>query len=278
MLTSQLFELWGIDDEILLHSCQDHGSGSAVVLGGSLADNMGTPVSDIDVYCFSDATRPDGQHAFRRLNERVVHIHTVNRTTLGSLGGPLWQLLDEPQCLDGVPVLPPTTLSDLHALQAGRALYDDGTLEQLRVDSGSDLLGSYLVLRNLVRTRRLLQRLKDGPGAPAKVCVRGVLEATTDTCLAAIGLVNPNPKWRVELLSRAPSSRPDTRWTDAMVEALRAGAPDDPAGQLALAGECLADVFEEPTVRLLVAQRAGTQLLSLMDDVRKALPLARNPL
>jgi hypothetical protein len=279
MLTNQLFELWGIDDRILLHTCQDDGLGSAVVLGGSLADNMGTPGSDIDLYCFSDATQPADQHTFLRLNERVVHVHAVDLTRLRALGSLLWQMLDESQDLVRVPVVSPTTLSDLHALNAGRALHDDGSLEQLRVDSGSDLLGSYLLLRNLVRTRELLQRVRYDADVPTKVWVRGLSESTTDSYLAAIGLVNPNPKWRIELLSRAPSSRPDARWTSAMVESLRDGAAEFPAGLpglLAVAEECLVDVFEEPIVRLLVAERTSAQLLSLMDEARKDLTMARD--
>jgi hypothetical protein len=208
MLTDQVIEQHDLDTAAILAEVHRLLGACEVLLGGSLADDLGTMGSDIDLYCFPDRPDPDvrrpivTQCAGVTLELHVVDWEALAEDDLSALIVP-----SEPPPPSQWPLLSPQHLRQLHALHRDRALRAGPITADARRRSGADLLHIHVGLRAALTVGALADDLEvlDGPenDYARLYCARLAVESAIDAALATLDLVNPNPKWRLLLASRA---------------------------------------------------------------------------
>ncbi|HZB32339.1 MAG TPA: nucleotidyltransferase domain-containing protein [Streptosporangiaceae bacterium] len=210
MLTEQLFEYWNVDQDTLVGTVRDIVGDADLLLGGSLADDLGNEGSDIDVYCFMMKDAPWSGPRLAECGNATLELHVVDIRAATHTAGSLLPLVtdDNPPPSQEWPLLSGGTLRLLHALYRDRRLNaETGSAEWLRRHTGADLLHIHLALRATTTAAALAEDV-DLLTAPeqrwsALYCARLAVESALDAALASAGLINPNPKWRVPLALQA---------------------------------------------------------------------------
>jgi Nucleotidyltransferase domain len=210
VLTEQLFEYWNVDQDTLVGAVRDIVGDADLLLGGSLADDLGNEGSDIDVYCFMMKEAPWSGPRLAECANATLELHVVDvRAATRMVGSLLPLVMDEnaPPSQEW-PLLSGAALRLLHALYRDRRLIaETGSAEWLRWHTGADLLHIHLALRATMTAAALAEDvdLLAGPEQrwSALYCARLAVESALDAALASAGLVNPNPKWRVPLALQA---------------------------------------------------------------------------
>jgi hypothetical protein len=210
VLTDQLFEQWNVDAADLVRIMQGAVGDADLFLGGSLADDLGTEGSDIDLYCFVTEDPPWTGPRVARYGPASIELHVVDVRQAAERVGSLLPLLlaEEPPPPQQWPLLTGGDIRLLHALYRDRRLHSgSGGAEWLRRQTGADLLHIHLALRATITAAALARDVASlvGPeqGWTALYCARLAVESALDAALATCGLVNPNPKWRVLLALQA---------------------------------------------------------------------------
>jgi hypothetical protein len=277
MHLNHILEAANVDTDTLTARARAAGCRGALVVGGSLADGLGTELSDVDLVAFEpSADGPDdgqrvaiSRHQWGRL---TVDLHRVAVPTLVRICAPYREHLlaapDRP-----LPRLPYEILVLLHAIHAGLPIAEQPRVAELADTVGADLFPALLGLRAL---GSFLHHYRDGRQLrallltrPALAAGRGAAEAAADAALALSGRVNPNPKWRVLLLENAARDpRSDLlAWSDLLDVIMDPASAGDAGAVLAIAAGAagavaerteLAIYHEAGQVRALAAETAGT--------------------
>jgi hypothetical protein len=211
MMTEQLFEYWNVDQETIAARVVDLVGPCDILLGGSLADDLGGLRSDVDIYCFQSGPPKHREHFQSvRCEQATLEIYTVDIQTAPRMTGDLRPLILEPHPIPPHkwPLLSAHGIRILYALFRDRILRQEtNAAEQLRTKVGADLLHICVALRS---TSVAVSLAEDAASltAPdetwcALYCARLAVESALDAALAASGMPHPNPKWRVPLASRA---------------------------------------------------------------------------
>jgi hypothetical protein len=242
-----------------------------VLLGGSLADDLGTIGSDVDLYCFRAGVGPP--HRFPLLTscaDANLELHVVDVAAEAGSPDDLRPLLTDPQprAPRQWPLLSPQRFRQMHALYRGRALHAEGPAELARRAWGADLVHLYAGLRATLTAGTLAEDLVAFPGpeyATARLyCARLSVESAIDAALATCALVNPNPKWRLLLASRARLVEDGFPDPDRLLGALFPHPAElDGAVQhcLEVAAECLRLVLADGILSRFPAVRAAAELV-----------------
>lgn len=208
-MTSQLLELWGVDDGALVDTARKAVGSCDVYLGGSLADDVGTITSDIDLYCFVDrqSTAARVPSIVTRTRGTVIECHIVFAHDYLQYGESFKDILTGPDDPARMPYPSPADLRCMHALYRDRALASGSSAESVRRNTASDLTHIYVALRSAISCESsaedALAMLDVGEYWNALYSARLVAEFALDTALAVAGEFNPNPKWRMSLAERA---------------------------------------------------------------------------
>lgn len=279
MQLAHLMEAADLDVEALAEQARRAGCRGPLVIGGSLADGLGTALSDIDLMCFepsADAV-PGAQrvsvsrHRWGRLD---VDLHRVDVPTLVDICAPYRaHLLAAPA--RPVDRLPHDIFVLMHALHSGIPVDGTADLEELADLTGTDLYPTLLGLRalgillNHWRDARQFEEL--ALGRPALVAARSAVEAAADAALAMAGRVNPNPKWRIVQLQRAARD-PRTQassWSGLIDGIIDPQAVGGPRAVLATAVSVAADLAAGSELALY--HEAALVLAQVEGDRRPAL-------
>jgi hypothetical protein len=210
VLTGLLFEQWGVDTGWVAGIARDAVGPWDFFLGGSLADDLGSVTSDIDVYCFTRGVPAGRRTVSGGAGRPVVELHVVDVAPETRTSDSLVPLVTSAVPLPPAewPVLTGTAFRALHALQRDRVLsIEDGAAEAMRAALGADILPLYVALRASVAAVALLGEAASRPAAEspwhALYRARAGVESAVDAALAAGGTVCPNPKLRLTLARRA---------------------------------------------------------------------------
>lgn len=269
MKTDDLFEQWGIDAELLAEVVFGDEPAELAVIGGSLADDLGTASSDVDVFVVSKrfASWPfqavsSGLRVGELTHRRVgVHVHVIPADDVVLAGHDLMRLLNAGPVLRRLGDYTPQQLAVLHALRAGLPIAGQPGLARVQTDSACDLLPLVLALRALLsfhaftRERDELTAAADQWSAAA--ANRARTEAAVDALLAVLRYANPNPKWRLQLVQRAVRHG---RWPvelDATAWALFPTAGADPAESARVADACVSAALADPLIASYASDLRG---------------------
>lgn len=211
MLTDQLFETWNIDTEMLVRAARSVAPDGDVLFGGSLADDLGTVLSDIDLYHFSPGpAAATSTPRVLKLGEVFIELHSVDVDAPGDALPDLRHLLlsDCSAAAENLPLISGRTMRMLYALYCDRRLSGDGkAAESLRRRTGADLLHVHVTLRSVLTATALVDDVRTLNTPEHRYtclyCARLLAEAALDALLATRGLMHPNPKWRLMLAERA---------------------------------------------------------------------------
>lgn len=207
-------------DELTERRCRDLDGLRAVaaaevgdvpmVVGGSLADNLGHAESDIDVYCFvavgETELRPVVSSDGLRMDLHLAPPSVVEEARL--LG---YALLAEPSTYE-FEGSRDCCLAPLHALACGVPLHRANEVAALRLRSRADLVSFHFATAALNAFGWLAAEAVALYGEVDEVTellalVRAT-EAAIDAALGAAGRACPNPKWRFALVSSCGPSFP----------------------------------------------------------------------
>jgi hypothetical protein len=269
VLTEQVFEQHNIDPIAILAEVHRLLGPCEVLLGGSLADDLGTMGSDIDLYCFPPRSDPQVRRPMvTSCFGTTLELHVVDWEALADEDLSTLIIPSEPPSPQHWPLLSPQRFRQLHALHRDRALQAGPITDRARRRSGADLLHVYVGLRAAITVGALAEDLVVLDGAEndyARLyCARLAVESAMDAALATLDLINPNPKWRLLLASRArflDSLFPDP---EKLLPALfpRVEQPDrELAVCLAAASECLRLVEYDGVLRRFPAVRSCAALV-----------------
>ena len=272
MRTDHLFEYWNTDSAEVLNAVVDHLGPCDVFIGGSLADDLGTTTSDIDLYCFVRSEERGPQPPVNlTCGEARLEVYVVNVAEAGaSRGDSLRRLIAEnpPVPPSQFPLLSPQRLRQLHALYRDRALRAGAVAEEMRVSLAPDLLHIYASVRATLAAGALAEGLLTGANQgdifPRLYHARLIAELAIDAALATHELVNPNPKWRLHLSERAALENPHFPPHGRILGALfpEISVPEQAISQcLALAAECMRLVAGEGTLRRFPAVTESVELI-----------------
>lgn len=210
MITQDIFEIWNIDTDLITDEVIRLVGPCDIFLGGSLADDLGTMKSDIDVYCFrEDGNTTTTFPVISRVGDVILEIYTVNVNAEFSEYESLKPLIveDVPPAPQRWPLLSPQRFRQMHALYRNRGLKEGKCSDFARHILAADLLHIYVALRAMLSVGTLtedLSTLTDPENAAARLyCARMIVENSIDAALATRELVNPNPKWRLRLARKA---------------------------------------------------------------------------
>lgn len=229
MRLDHILEVANTDQAGLILNARSHRCDGPLVIAGSLADGLGTALSDVDIAAFGTAWHGRCSHSVMTVERHhwgslVVDLLRVDESAFRKTCAPIREhLLRAPR--EPIPRVQYEVLVLLHALQAGQPITDAGVLDELKDAVGSDLYPMLTVLRALsgfLTHNRDSDQLRElGLERAARASARYALEAVVDAALAAVSEVNPNPKWRVLLMERA-ARRADGGWLpwNSMAEAL----------------------------------------------------------
>lgn len=263
MQLDHILEAAGLDEERVVEHARREGATGPLVVAGSLVDGLGMRLSDVDLVCFDRRSRlrPHEMVAVqhRQWGRLTVDLHSVNVTTFRTICAPYreWLLAAPAEPIGRIPY---DALVLLHALHSGRPLDGGAELDELRTAVGSDLYPMLLALRALGRflhcRRDAGQLLQLGLERAGLAAARNAVEAVTDAALAAVGAVNPHPKWRVPLVHRAARDAAAS-WLPwgQLQEALFADGPGT-QGLLAVADTVAAAVAEYSPLAMYWESRA----------------------
>ncbi|WP_431936245.1 nucleotidyltransferase domain-containing protein [Micromonospora sp. RP3T] len=208
-MTELVLEHWGVDPEQIVAGARHEVGDADLYLGGSLADDLGSPDSDIDLYCFVES----GGSGTRRLQLTgyapvVLELHVVDVNQELATGVSLAPFVIEADPLPPArwPILSGTAFRAFHALFYDRPLAPPtGPADRMRSGLGTDLLPIYVVLRSALAASSLdrqADRRATESTLSAVHCARLGVEAALDAALATAGAVSANPKWRLTLARR----------------------------------------------------------------------------
>jgi len=210
MLTEQLFEQWNFDHEMIVGKVHAVLGPCDIFIGGSLADDLGTSGSDVDLYCFLEDAPVDVRRPLvTECGDASLELHVVEvAAAIGqteSLASLVVDAADLPP--HQWPLLSPQELRRLHALYRDRGIYRAvGAAESFRRAAAPDLLHLYVALRALLTCVSLAEDVGALVASEerwsALYCSRLAVESALDAALASRGMVNPNSKWRVPLAQR----------------------------------------------------------------------------
>ena len=272
MHLNHLLEQTNVDVELLTTHARREGCRGFLVVGGSLADGLGTPLSDVDLMCFEPSAEgfPTEQRVSivrRRWGSLTVDLHRVAAPSLTEICVPYRRhVLDVPDRPLGR--LPYDILVLLHSLHSGIPITDPAEVAGLADAVGADLLPILLGLRGL---NSFLLHYRDGRqfialrlDRPTLVAARSAVEAAADAALAMSGRLNPNSKWRMILLDNAArEARPHLLPWNELAESIMRPAVGDAPSVLRLAASAAGVVAEETELamyhegRLVRALAAG---------------------
>lgn len=262
MKIDDLFEHWGIDGDSIADAVFDaRPKRELVVVGGSLADELGSTRSDVDVHVITDALdtwplRPItssllvGEFTSKGV---AIHVHVVAERDVHVAGHDLLRLLADSSVIRRLGDYSRQQIALLHALRAGIAIAGRDVLPRIQTDSACDLLPLMLALRALLSfnafesDRDELLARGDTWGATAASRLRA--EAAVDALLATLDYANPNPKWRIPLLRRAVRHG---RWPFDLDDTVRALFPrhegESSSTSSSLPDQCVAEALRHPLV------------------------------
>jgi hypothetical protein len=266
MLTSQLFEQWDVDVELLVRQVHARVGPGAVYIGGSLADDLGNDGSDADLFCFTEAHSGDAPAASTfHVGGAVVDLRVVSGPFSAGPNESLLPLVLGPpdMAVADLPLLPAGSFQMLHALYRDRVLHPDVVAEAARTAYASDLLHLYTAVHSTLACAALADDLIAQRGSgdldAAIYSARLACEVAIDAALATEGLVTVNPKWRFTLLQKAgmQSGMPPAHLT-------RRGLFPDPSDGVAALRTCL------QAAQANVAHTLSDITLARLDLVRDA--------
>ena len=259
MRTDQLFEQWNTDTSAIMAETIKRIGPCDVFIGGSLADHLGTAGSDVDLYCFRATeaqTSPFPIHT--TCGDARLELYIVNVNSAMSGDSSLRSLVTDnpPPAPHRWPLLSPQRFRQMHALYRDCALSAGEASSAARVALAPDLLHIYAGLRAILNAGALAEDLlmhDCAERAPTRLyCARLLAESAIDAALSTQELVNPNPKWRLQLASRAGFTDPRFPETDRLLHALFPDISDAEkaiAQCLAIAADCLHLVVAEGSLR-----------------------------
>ena len=210
MMTESVLEQWGVDGEQIVAAARQEVGEGDLYLGGSLADDLGTPSSDVDLYCFVP-TGGSGRRRVELVGHRAVmlELHVVDVGHELSTADSLVPLvtMPEPPPPGHWPFLTGASFRAFHALLCDRPLAaDHGAAERMRGTLGVDLLPIYVALRASSAASSLALEAAQMAAADSILsalhCARSAVELALDAALAAVGSVSANPKSRLTLARR----------------------------------------------------------------------------
>jgi hypothetical protein len=267
VILDELVEALGGDRDVLRAAVVAEVGDLPMVVGGSLADDLGHANSDVDVYCFvgeaEPVTPPRSPASSPGLDVHVVPIDILDRGA--AFGG---DLLARPSAYDGAGIAD-DLLTVLHALAAGTPLHRADEVAALRLHAQADLVAFHFAAAALDAFSWLAAEASallgeaDGPTGLATL-VRAA-EAGVDASLGAAGRACPNPKWRFALVAAVAASFPVP--VDRVVATLlpgRAGLANPTAAVLSTIRATVTHAVDHPLLRpTAVADRARAALVEL---------------
>lgn len=282
MIADQVFELCNVDADAVT----DHVTGLIgacdIFLGGSLADDLGTVNSDIDLYCFRmGSEEPDPLPIISPCGDAMLELHVATVDAERAKSDSLQALIvdDDPPPPQLWPLISPQRFRQMHALYRDRALRAGEPSQTARRALAADLLHIYAALRATLTAGILTEDLLMFQGSEHTTarlyCARLVVENSIDAALAARELVNPNPKWRLLLAKRAQFTDPDFPNPDELLSALFPDISDPEKAIsrcLSVAGTCLEIVHSDGILRRFDTVSEALELVNTAAD------LPRHPL
>src|ERR1044072_2372212 len=136
MKTEELFEGWGLGLTMLRDAATTVAGDEAMSLGGSLADDLGHPQSDINVYCFAEGSGGCEHWVALDLAGRRVVMHPVPDSTITALGESGHGLLTDTTCDASIHT---QWLPFLHALSRGVPINRRATLAAMADRAAAEL-------------------------------------------------------------------------------------------------------------------------------------------
>jgi len=208
VLTTQLLEFWGVDEAALVDVARRTVGPCDVYIGGSLADDVGTITSDVDLYCFVAGGEAPVAPAPARVGAAGVECHVVRVADYSDFPESLSVLLTDPdRAALRTPYPSPAALRCMHTLYRDRALAPGPLSDAVRRETAADLTHLYVGLRSVIScaasAEDVIAMLSMGEYWTALYGTRLVAEFALDAALAVGGHVNPNTKWRMSLAERA---------------------------------------------------------------------------
>ena len=210
MRTDELLEHWNTDPSAVVAAAVEMVGPCDVYLGGSLADDLGSVNSDVDLYCFrADEAGITPFPVVTTSGDANLELHVVGVGPALLDGSSLRGLITEtePPAPHRWPLLSPQRFRQMHALYRDRALQAGEVSEAARRAFAPDLLHVYAALRATLSAGTLTEDLLMFSGPEHTYTrlytARLVAESAIDAALASRELVNPNPKWRLLLARRA---------------------------------------------------------------------------
>ena len=210
MIADQIFELWNLDVDTVADHVTDLIGPCDIYLGGSLADDLGTVNSDIDLYCFkADGPDPLPFPSVSSCGAAMLELHVTKVSPDHAASDSIQCLIvdDDPPPPQRWPLLSPQRFRQMHALYRDRALRPGEASAIARRVLAADLLHLYAALRATLTAGVLAEDLlmfgEPEHTSAQLYCARLVVENSIDAALATRELVNPNPKWRLLLAQRA---------------------------------------------------------------------------
>ncbi|MEU3563661.1 PqqD family peptide modification chaperone [Kitasatospora sp. NPDC006786] len=179
-----------------------------VYVGGSVADGIATPWSDVDVFLIRDEVGPaaDGMRLVPMPHDDIpMDLEVWSRGEVDGLLGKLRGLRSESR-RDHRAFM---RLSDddrdfLHSLAIAIPVHNEGKLLELKAELDRDLLAQLSLARALVGITNsqtdLLGWLESGDWQSVGVACQRLLEFAASALLAAIGCTHPGGKWLTSLL------------------------------------------------------------------------------
>ena len=268
MKTTELLEGWGIDLPTLTRFLDEQVGNVAMVVGGSLADDLGGPWSDIDVYAYGDVTIGSGltqerrfetdsgapRRAFGRLRGAEIDVQVIPVAPLSAIGAQL-RLLLAPEAISALPSIAPNYVPALHALSNGIPI-NARDLDGLRTASAADLLGRWLAVRAVLALETLIADATAMIKARERLApvfqLRMAAESAIDGLLGGAGYFHPNPKWRTHLALRGVTEGIIPLSSRDIVAALFPDASDVDSALVTLQrvlAPCVAALAEDPLLR-----------------------------
>jgi len=186
-----------------------------VLVTGSVAEGLGTPVSDIDLLVVGVQRRAGALHLPQDGNQEIVYrlsngielniayletagvraLEATLRTVAENIASPAAQAVAP---LDG------SALLMAHRLRTGAPLRGD--VAQLREQLRLEVLPDYMLIRSrfehFVYREDALGQLQVGHPDSARYMMSFAFHHVASVALGGLGETNPDPKWRLRLLQR----------------------------------------------------------------------------
>ena len=270
MILDEVVERSGCDVDALHAAALAMVGDVPMVVGGSLADDLGHPGSDVDVYCFVDHVGPAPPCS--AATPALLDLHLTPPELIDEAAALGHALLSDPAAYD-LTGMSESVLGALHALALGTALHREDEIARLRLHARADLVSFHLASAALDAFAWLAVEAVALMGETDEVTELAMLvraaEAAIDAALGAAGQACPNPKWRFALVRACGVGFPVP--SDCVVATLLPGCADlvDPrATALATITAAVDHAADHPLLRPTgAANRARAVLADLRDAV-----------